>query len=290
MLIRRRPPVTIPSLAWQGSQLDGASPANILEAIVWHKEKEVEQMRQRLSLAELQQHIQQAPPPQDFLGALRRSPHPVAIIAEVKKASPSKGILRPDFDPLAIAQAYAAAGASCLSVLTDEKFFQGSGAYLQQIRAQVKLPILCKEFILDPYQILWARSLGADAILLIAAILTDDDLRYFLKLTQHLGMTALVEVHNQTELERVLHLPGINLIGINNRDLTTFQVDLETTQRLIGQIQDQSLTVVSESGIFSPAHLQALQAWGIRAALVGEALVKAPDPGAALRQLLEVSP
>jgi len=289
MLIRRRPPYSPLTLSCHhlGSP---EAPANILEEIVWHKETEVEQMRQQVSLAELQQQVLKTPPPLDFLAALRSSPYPVAIIAEVKKASPSKGILRPDFDPLAIAQAYAAAGASCLSVLTDEKFFQGRGTYLQQIRQQVKIPILCKEFILYPYQILWARSLGADAILLIAAILSDADLRYLTKLTQQLGMTALIEVHSQEELERVLPIAGVNLIGINNRDLTTFEVDLGTTQRLLSQIRDPLITVVSESGIFSLDHLQTLASWGIRAALVGEALVKAGDPGAALRQLLQVSP
>ncbi|MEN9204339.1 MAG: indole-3-glycerol phosphate synthase TrpC [Thermostichales cyanobacterium BF4_bins_65] len=290
MIIRRRPPGVPIQVANLTCQLAGSpvQPANILEKIVWHKEEEVEQLRQRLPLKVLRQRVAEAPPPRDFLQALRTSPQPVAIIAEVKKASPSKGILRADFDPVAIAQAYARAGASCLSVLTDETFFQGSGEFLRQIRQQVALPILCKEFILSPYQILWARSLGADAILLIAAILSDADLRYFLKVIQQLGMTALVEVHTQEELERVLQIPGLNLIGINNRDLTSFQVDLETTRRLASQIRNPALTLVSESGIDTADQLKWLHSWGVRAALIGEALVKARDPGLALAQLLQV--
>jgi indole-3-glycerol phosphate synthase len=179
-------------------------------------------------------------------------------------------------------------------VLTDERFFQGSGEYLRQIRQAVGIPILCKEFILYPYQILWARSLGADAVLLIAAILSDADLGYFLKLVQRLGMAALLEVHTAQELERVLALPQLQqakgrvLIGINNRDLRTFTVDLRTTRNLLAAYRDRlgDLPVVSESGIHTFADLQQLQAWGVRAVLVGEALVTQPDPGQAVRSLL----
>jgi indole-3-glycerol phosphate synthase len=180
-----------------------------LEAIVWHKEQEVERQREQLPLKELQRQLEQAPPVRDFVAALTQSPRPVSLIAEVKRASPSRGILRDPFDPVAIARSYEAGGASCLSVLTDERFFQGSGEYLRQIRQAVGIPILCKEFILYPYQILWARSLGADAVLLIAAILSDADLGYFLKLVQRLGMAALLEVHTAQELERVLALPQL---------------------------------------------------------------------------------
>ncbi|GAB4218159.1 MAG: indole-3-glycerol phosphate synthase TrpC [Synechococcales cyanobacterium] len=296
MTIRRRPPTTSLAVSALTFELAGSrmEPAHILEEIVWHKETEVEQLRQQLPLPRLKALVAQAPAPRDFRQALLDAPQPVAVIAEVKKASPSKGILRADFDPVAIAQAYAAAGASCLSVLTDHRFFQGSGEYLQQVRQAVPIPVLCKEFILYPYQILWARSLGADAVLLIAAILSDADLRYFLKLIQQLGMTALVEVHTAAELERVLALEGVTLIGINNRDLTTFTVDLDTSKTLVhhwgSQLAQRQITVISESGIFVPEHLSHLAAWGVRAALVGEALVKARDPGAALRTLLQEFP
>jgi indole-3-glycerol phosphate synthase len=265
-----------------------------LEAIVWHKEQEVERQREQLPLKELQRQLDQAPPVRDFVAALTQSPHPISVIAEVKKASPSRGILRDPFDPVAIAQSYEAGGASCLSVLTDERFFQGSGEYLRRIRQAVGIPILCKEFILYPYQILWARSLGADAVLLIAAILSDADLGYFLKLVRQLGMAALLEVHTSQELQRVLRLPQLQesrgqvLIGINNRDLRTFTVDLNTTRNLLAAHSDLlgDLPVVSESGIHTPADLQQLRAWGVRSVLVGEALVTQPDPGQAVRHLL----
>ncbi|MEN9226785.1 MAG: indole-3-glycerol phosphate synthase TrpC [Thermostichus sp. HHBFW_bins_43] len=294
--IRRRSPapaVVVASQVYQTASPE-AKPRHILEEIVWHKEQEVERQRQQLPLKQLQQQVAQAPPTRDFVAALTRSPYPVSLIAEVKKASPSRGILRDPFDPVAIAQSYVAGGASCLSVLTDERFFQGSGEYLRQIRQAVEIPLLCKEFILYPYQILWARALGADAVLLIAAILSDADLGYFLKLIRQLGMAALLEVHTQGELERVLRLPQLAegqervLIGINNRDLRTFRVDLNTTRSLLMACRERlgDLPIVSESGITSPADLQQLQAWGVRSVLVGEALVKQPDPGQAARHLL----
>ncbi len=295
MEIRRRSPapaVVVESQIYQVS-MPGCQPQNILEEIVWHKEAEVEKLRQQLPLEHLQQRISQQPPPLDFAAALQRPNSAVALIAEVKRASPSKGVLREDFDAIALAQTYAEAGASCLSVLTDSKFFQGSGDYLRQIRAAVSLPLLCKEFILYPYQILWARSLGADAILLIAALLDNDTLKYFLKLIQKLGMTALVEVHTLAELDRVLELPWVQVIGINNRDLTSFQVNLETTHELLkvrgSLLLNRGITIVSESGIHTPTDLPRLQSWGVRAVLVGEALVTAPDPGAATRSLLSLS-
>ena len=163
--VRRRspaPPVVVASQVYQTTAPE-AKPRHILEAIVWHKEQEVERQREQLPLKQLQQQLDQAPPVRDFVAALTQSPHPISVIAEVKKASPSRGVLRDPFDPVAIAQSYEAGGASCLSVLTDERFFQGSGEYLRQIRQAAGIPILCKEFILYPYQILWARSLGADA-------------------------------------------------------------------------------------------------------------------------------
>lgn len=294
--VRRRspaPPVVVASQVYQTTAPE-AKPRHILEAIVWHKEQEVERQREQLPLKELQRQLDQAPPVRDFVAALTQSPHPVSLIAEVKKASPSRGILRDPFDPVAIAQSYEAGGASCLSVLTDERFFQGSGEYLRRIRQAVGIPILCKEFILYPYQILWARSLGADAVLLIAAILSDADLGYFLKLVRQLGMAALLEVHTSQELQRVLRLPQLQdsrgqvLIGINNRDLRTFAVDLNTTRNLLAAHSELlgDLPVVSESGIHTPADLQQLRAWGVRSVLVGEALVTQPDPGQAVRHLL----
>jgi indole-3-glycerol phosphate synthase len=292
MQIRRRSPsptVVAGSLSYELC-LPGSKPQNLLEEIVWHKEEEVEHLREKLPLAQLKTQVAQQPPPLNFLKALITSSHPVALIAEVKRASPSKGILREDFDPVAIAQAYEAAGASCLSVLTDQKYFQGSGEYLRQIREAVRIPLLCKEFILYPYQLFWARLLGADAVLLIAAILTDTDLAYFLKITHLLGMVALVEVHTLAELDRVLALPTVQLVGINNRDLTNFEVSLKTSELLLQargeSLAQRQITVVSESGIFVPEDLRFLQRVGVRAVLVGEALVKAPDPGAATRALL----
>ncbi len=294
--IRRRSPapaVVVASQVYQTASPE-AKPRHILEEIVWHKEQEVERQRQQLPLKQLQQQLDQAPPVRDFVAALTQSPHPVSLIAEVKKASPSRGILRDPFDPVAIAQSYEAGGASCLSVLTDERFFQGSGESLRQIRQAVGIPILCKEFILYPYQILWARTLGADAVLLIAAILADADLGYFLKLIRQLGMAALLEVHTSQELQRVLRLSQLQevkervLIGINNRDLRTFTVDLNTTRSLLATYSDllRDLPIVSESGIHSSADLQQLRAWGVRSVLVGEALVKQPNPGQAVRHLL----
>lgn len=294
--IRRRspaPPVVVASQVYQTTAPE-AKPRHILEEIVWHKEQEVERQREQLPLKELQRQLDQAPPVRDFVAALTQSPHPISVIAEVKKASPSRGVLRDPFDPVAIAQSYEAGGASCLSVLTDERFFQGSGEYLRRIRQAAGIPILCKEFILYPYQILWARALGADAVLLIAAILSDADLGYFLKLVRQLGMAALLEVHTSQELQRVLRLPQLQdsrgqvLIGINNRDLRTFAVDLNTTRNLLAAHSELlgELPIVSESGIHTPADLQQLRAWGVRSVLVGEALVTQPDPGQAVRHLL----
>jgi indole-3-glycerol phosphate synthase len=227
-------------------------------------------------------------------GALKNGKTTPAIIAEVKKASPSKGVIREDFDPVAIALAYQQNGASCISVLTDEKFFQGSFDNLAKIRAAVDLPLLCKEFIIYPYQIYLARIHGADAVLLIAAILSDKDLQYFVKIVKTLGMTALIEVHTLEELDRVLTLQGVNLIGINNRNLEDFSVSLETTGQLLAdrqtEIQAKGILIVSESGIHTPDDLTQVASAGAEAVLIGESLVKQPDPGAALASLVEAHP
>jgi indole-3-glycerol phosphate synthase len=293
MEIRRRSPnpaVAVEYVRYQSKVFD-AAPRHILEEIVWQKEVEVDKLRERVPLLDLQKQVRDLPPTRSFLAALRQGNSQPAVIAEVKKASPSKGVIRADFDPVAIAQAYERGGATCLSVLTDEKFFQGSFDNLARIRAVTELPLLCKEFIIYPYQMYLARVSGADAILLIAAILSDQDLQYFLKIAKTLGLTALIEVHTLQELDRVLALEGVDLVGINNRNLQDFSVDLQTTCDLMAQRQDQfqarNITLVSESGLHSAADLQRVTAAGARAVLIGESLVKQPDPGAALAQLLQ---
>jgi indole-3-glycerol phosphate synthase len=291
MEIRRIQPglsVNISNLEFQIAVPDN-KPRHILEEIVWQKEREVARWREKLPLADLRQQLAAAPPPRDFWAALNTSKLQPALIAEVKKASPSKGVIRPDFDPIAIAQAYQQGGAACLSVLTDSKFFQGSFENLSLVRSAVDLPLLCKEFVIYPYQIYLGRKHGADAVLLIAAILPDGDLQYFLKIIKALGMTALIEVHTAEELERVLALEGVNLIGINNRNLINFEVDLQTTQNLMSkygqQLIDRQILVVSESGIHQPTDLQTVSAAGARAVLVGESLIKQPDPTQAIANL-----
>jgi indole-3-glycerol phosphate synthase len=291
MEIRRIQPglsVNISNLEFQIAVPDN-KPRHILEEIVWQKEREVARWREKLPLADLRQQLAAASPPRDFWAALNTSKLQPALIAEVKKASPSKGVIRPDFDPIAIAQAYQQGGAACLSVLTDSKFFQGSFENLSLVRSAVDLPLLCKEFVIYPYQIYLGRKHGADAVLLIAAILPDGDLQYFLKIIKALGMTALIEVHTAEELERVLALAGVNLIGINNRNLTNFEVDLQTTQDLMSkygqQLIDRQILVVSESGIHQPTDLQTVTAAGARAVLVGESLIKQPDPTQAIANL-----
>jgi indole-3-glycerol phosphate synthase len=296
MQIRRRPPnpaVSVQSLRYQAKVPD-AAPRHILEEIVWQKETEVAQLRDRVPLLELQKQVKDLPSPRSFLQALQHGKTHPAVIAEVKKASPSKGIIREDFDPVAIARSYEQGGATCLSVLTDQKFFQGSFDNLARIRAVTDLPLLCKEFIIYPYQMYLARISGADAILLIAAILSDKDLQYFLKIAATLGMAALVEVHTLAELDRVLALEGISLIGINNRNLEDFSVDLQTTCRLLNERQDQlrsrDILVVSESGLHVPADLSLVEAAGASAVLVGESLMRHPDPALALAELVGTAP
>ena len=209
----------------------------------------------------------------------------------MKKASPSKGVIREDFDPVAIARAYAAGGARCLSVLTDKTFFQGGFDVLVEVRQAVELPLLCKEFVLSPYQLFQARAAGADAVLLIAAILTDQDLQYLQKAAAALGLDVLVEVHDAAEMERVLNLGGFPLIGINNRDLTSFETDLATTEQLMqrfgDRLRDQQALLVSESGLFERSDLNRVQAAGAEAVLVGEALMRQQDVQSALNQLIQ---
>jgi indole-3-glycerol phosphate synthase len=263
---------------------------HILAEIVWHKQQEVVQLQADMPLAELQKQVNDTPWAEDFLMAIEQSDLQPSLIAEVKKASPSKGVICADFDPVQIAQAYEQSGATCISVLTDRKFFQGSFDNLRKIRQSVALPLLCKEFVIDPYQIYLARAAGADAVLLIAAILSDSSLQNFLKIAHELGMTALVEVHTLDELDRVLALSDVRLIGINNRNLENFHVDLETTRLLMAQrrqqISDLGITVVSESGLHTAEDLSLVANAGVRAVLVGESLVKQPDVEQAVRSLL----
>lgn len=269
-----------------------ATKRHILKEIVLHKKQEVAQMRHELPLIALQQQLSPAPVVRDFLKALQHSLSKPSLIAEVKKASPSRGVIRSDFDPVAIALAYERGGAACLSVLTDQKFFQGSFDNLRNIRKQVALPLLCKEFIIDLYQIYLARTAGADAVLLIAAILSDEELQDFLRVIHDLGMKALVQVHTLAELDRVLKLEDIRLVGINNRNLQDFTVDIGLTQRLLTQRQAQlrsfGITVVSESGLYTSVDLSLVAEAGVRAVLVGESLVKQPDVEQAVHSLLKV--
>ena len=301
MEIRRRPPnpkVKVAHLEYAIPHEDEA-PRHILEEIVWAKDREVTTARERVSLEQLRQQLEGLPACRDFAAALRASCRKPAVIAEVKKASPSKGVIRDDFDPVAIARGYAAGGASCLSVLTDKQFFQGGFEVLVEVRQAVELPLLCKDFILSPYQLYQARVAGADAALLIAAILNDQDLTYLHKAARRLGLAVLIEVHDAAELARVLALPlwrepgagNHTLIGINNRDLSTFAVDLATTEALTQQfaepIRASGALLVSESGLFSRDDLDRVQSTGADAVLVGEALMRQADVTAALETLIE---
>jgi len=261
--------------------------ATILDDILAHKRQEVAAQKQRVDMDTLVANISASnDTPRGFMKALqaRVAIGGTAVIAEGKKASPSMGVIRASFDPVAIAESYAAAGATCLSVLTDEKYFQGSGHYLRLVRAAVGLPLLRKDFIVDEYQIVEARALGADAILLIVAALSDVELAAFTRLAHDLGLDVLVEVHDEAECARALQLP-LRVIGVNNRNLHDFSVSLETSRRIKTMLPADYL-LVSESGIHTRADIEALQADGIHAFLVGGALMQADDPGVALSALL----
>jgi len=258
---------------------------DILKRILARKAEEVAESAAALSLKELSKRVEAAPVPRDFMGAIEsrlRMGQP-AVIAEIKKASPSKGVLRADFRPAEIAVSYARAGAACLSVLTDRDFFQGAPEYLQQARAACALPVLRKDFIIDAYQVYEARVLGADCILLIVAALGDAQLTELSDLALSLGMDVLVEVHDAEELGRALAL-HVPLIGINNRSLRTFDTRLDMTLDLLGRIPADRI-VVTESGILAPEDVALMRANGVHAFLVGEAFMRAPDPGERLAQL-----
>ncbi|HEY5312420.1 MAG TPA: indole-3-glycerol phosphate synthase TrpC [Pirellulales bacterium] len=255
----------------------------ILEKIVATKRSEVAAARRAVGEAQLERQLAAAPAVRDFFAPLARG-GPIRLIAEVKKASPSKGIIRADFDPLAIARTYAEHGAACLSVLTDVEYFQGSLEYLRLVRQAVATPVLRKDFIIDSYQLLEARVAGADAVLLIAECLDDCQLRSLHNRALELGMTPLVELYEPANLDRVL-AAGATLIGINNRDLRTFQTDLDHTLRLAERIPDECV-LVGESGIRTRADVLRLESAGVDAMLVGETLMAQADIGAAVDELL----
>jgi indole-3-glycerol phosphate synthase len=257
----------------------------ILDKIYQHKLLEVSESKKRIPVEALEKDIQKKQEKKSFSRALKSDVN-ISIIAEIKKASPSLGIIREDFNPIEIARLYEAGGAAAISVLTDEKFFQGSLSYLTAVKKSVNLPVLRKDFIIDPYQIYEARYAGADAILLIAALLSKEEIQRFLDLAEELKMDCLVEVHSETELQKVLQTSA-NIIGINNRNLATFKTDLETTRRLKPMIPAEKI-IVSESGIKSRAEIVKLFKMGINAILVGETLMKSDDIPAMLHELLGI--
>jgi indole-3-glycerol phosphate synthase len=259
---------------------------DILASIAAYKLEEVARRRAAISLATLEARAGRSEPPRGFRAALERAHAPgrLALIAEIKKASPSKGLIRDDFDPPAIARAYEAGGAACLSVLTDGPSFRGADADLTAARAACALPCLRKDFLIDPWQVAESRALGADAILVILAIVDDSLAKELIAEADRLGMDALVETHDESEMNRAAAL-GANLIGVNNRDLRTFSTDLEVTERLAELIPASAL-LVTESGVFSPADAARLERAGARAMLVGEALMRQADIEAATRALL----
>ncbi|HEV8543777.1 MAG TPA: indole-3-glycerol phosphate synthase TrpC [Verrucomicrobiae bacterium] len=267
---------------------------DILEKIVEQKKLEIAQMAKRPASAEhLRWAVKTHGQRRDFAGQLRYPRHGrVALIAEVKKASPSAGVIREDFDPVAIARAYEEAGASCISVLTDEKFFQGSKQYMRQIRDAVHLPILRKDFIIDSLQVLEAIEFGADAILLIVSILTEQELKLFISMAAEAGLDTLVEVHDRSELDRAL-AAGATIIGINNRDLRTFKVSLHTSVDLIAHAkahrEGHLKLFVAESGIHTHSDVSLLTDAGAHAILVGESLMREREIGRKVRELLEGS-
>ncbi|PLA74037.1 indole-3-glycerol phosphate synthase TrpC [Hydrogenovibrio sp. SC-1] len=262
---------------------------DILKKIIFRKLEEIQQNCEKTPLREMKQKalMMTTSPTRGFADALQAKldQGQSAVIAEIKKASPSKGVLRDPFNPVEIAQSYQAHGAACLSVLTDQDFFQGSNEYLQAVRAAVDLPIIRKDFIVDDYQVYEARVIGADCILLIAAAIGDAQLYELTETSMQLGMDVLVEVHNEAEMERALRLP-LPMIGINNRDLHTFDVSLETTIRMLDMIDDDRI-VITESGILTPKDVATMRAHHVNSFLVGEAFMRADNPGEKLAELFQ---
>ncbi len=258
----------------------------ILREIVRNRAARLSRQKQLISVDEIKNRLGSAMPVRDFRAAVigKGKADDIRIIAEVKKASPSKGVIRDVFDPLALAKEYEANGASAISVLTEEKYFQGSLEYLRLIKEKTGLPVLRKDFIIDEYQIYEARSAGADAVLLIAAILDEKALKNFIWLTEALGMAALIEVHDEEEIKKALEA-GASLIGVNNRDLKTFKVDINATIRLLPLVPKDKI-LVSESGLSAREEILTLKKAGVSAFLIGTALVKEKDAGKKLRELL----
>ena len=292
MEIRRKPPnpkVRVENLEYAIPHEDSEA-KNILEEIVWYKDIEINNFKKSLPFNDLIKQIDNLPSTKGFINGLIRSKNNPAVIAEVKKASPSKGVIREDFDPQKIVSIYERAGASCISVLTDKKFFKGGFDILKDVRAHTDLPLLCKDFIISPYQIYKARLSGADAILLIAAILKDSDLIYLKKIADQLKLDVLVEVHDRKEMDRVLSLNSFKLVGINNRDLKTFQTDLKVSLDLMNKYSDYAINkkviFISESGIKNPEDLNNLKSHGIRGVLIGESFMKEKDIESAFKKLL----
>jgi len=261
---------------------------DILKKILARKAEEIQARSAAVNLDTQRQRAQGTPPSRGFVAAITRriQAGEAAVIAEIKKASPSKGVIRPDFHPAQIARSYELGGATCLSVLTDVDFFQGCDAYLQEAREACSLPIIRKDFIIDPYQVYEARAIGADCILLIVAALDDAMLAELSVLAVELGMDVLVEVHDREELERALRLPN-PLVGINNRNLRTFETRLETTTELLPMIPEDRI-VVTESAINTQKDVAFMRGHGVNAFLVGEAFMREPDPGTKLRALFGV--
>ena len=292
MDIRRRPPnpsVKVANLEY-GIAHEESEPQNILEKILWEKNKELETERKKISLENLKKRVLELSKTKSFLDSLRDAPVKPAVIAEIKKASPSKGLIRENFNPNEIANSYKKGGAACLSVLTEKNFFLGGFHVLKEVRKAVDLPLLCKDFIFTPYQLYQARVAGADAVLFIAAILSNQDLNYLSKIADSLELQVLVEVHNSIELERVLALGNFNLIGINNRDLKNFHTDLSVTESLLSSYKDQlnnnEIILVSESGLFSRKDLDRVKSVGAEAVLVGEALMKEKNVCLAIKRII----
>jgi len=267
---------------------------DILQTIVAHKHTEIAAAKSAVPEVELIERAMDTPAPRNFFTALTRPADTLRVIAEVKKASPSAGVIRDDFDPVAIARAYAENGAAAISCLTDEKFFQGSLSYLSQIKAAVELPVLRKDFIVDPYQVYEARAAGADAVLLIAECLHEPLLIDLLILATELKLTTLLEVHDFESLMQVkghlgFPIAGYTLLGINNRNLKTMTTDLSHTTELLSEVPDKSI-LVSESGIRTHADINELAKHGVHRVLVGEHLMRQPDPGKALAELTGTTP
>lgn len=258
---------------------------DILQKILQRKTEEIATRSASISLDELSSGIDDSPPPRGFVNAIKNTiaDGRAAVIAEAKKASPSKGVMREDFDIVQIAKSYEAGGATCMSVLTDKDFFQGSDEYLKQAREACNLPLIRKDFIIDPYQVLEARIMGADCILLIVAALQDTQMRELAELATELQLDVLVEVHDAEELQRALPL-NLTLVGINNRNLRTFETSLDTTTGLLGQIPEDRI-VVTESGIHTIEDVQFMRQHDVNTFLVGEAFMREAEPGEKLRQL-----